>query len=286
MEQNNTISPVVETTVENTSVVAENATVETVLPEIKVAEEVKLSPELKALLADDLKDIKSLGNFKDVNDLAKSYINLNSLLGKKVQDWSKENVDTFAVKMGRPEAVDGYTLPEELGDSSKEFKDFAFKAGLSQEQAKTLADEIILSNRAKLEKSKSDFEAFKTKAQTELKAEFGDAYEKRMSLATKAIVEVGGEALLKAINDSGLGMNTELIKGFSKLGVDYFEADRTVKADRTGLFGITPGEAKAMLDAKQADPEFRARLYSRTHPGHNEAVKEIQMLIEKLGQKQ
>ena len=65
---------------------------------------------LSDLLSDDLKDIKALHSFKDVNGLAKSYVHLNGLLGKKFEDLSTDELKSFYGKLGRRENSDVYKL--------------------------------------------------------------------------------------------------------------------------------------------------------------------------------
>jgi hypothetical protein len=235
----------------------------------------------------DFKESKALQNFKDANDLAKSYLSLNSLLGKKVSDWSKEDVEGFANKLGRPESSDKYTLPEELGEeATKNLKNVMFKAGLSQEQAKILIDEIIVDTRSKEEVGNKQLEEQRKVAEDLLKKEFGDAYEKRINVAVRAVKEVGGEELLKIINDSGLGANPTVVKAFAKLGMDYFESDKIVQGDKSGVFGITPSEAKKRIDTILAQPHSNKAYFDKFHPEHELIVNEIRTLGEIAFQQQ
>lgn len=283
----NTIST--ETTVQAPvaeAVVVETAVTEAV-PEVKevpvlLEKEVEETKTLLSLLSEEFKENKSLQNFKDANDLAKSYVNLNSLLGKKVNDWSKEDVSGFLTKMGRPESQDKYVLPDELRDAA-DLKLIGFKAGLSQEQLKMVADELILSNRSNTEKMNSELSKKKAETELALKNEFGEAYEKRMKLASKAIAALGGEKLLNLIGNSELGLDVDFIKSMAKYGIDHIDSDRIIHTEHSSSFGITPEEAKKMISIKMADKEFRARYTSASHSQHKEAVEEMRVLFGQLG---
>ncbi len=285
MTELNTILSNEGTTVENKEAVATTAEIAPVQPITPVVVENATAQTIRDLLADEFKEVKSLQNFKDVNDLAKSYLNLNGLLGKKINEWAKEDIQGFLGKMGRPEKAEDYIIPEELERTSGDFKNLAHKAGLSQEQIKALADEVILNNRAQAEVATKLMNENKAKAEEELKKTFGDAYEKRIKIAERTIKELGGDQLLNAINESGLGANADVIKAFSKIGVDFLQADRVVHSDKSSSFGITPSEAQTIIDQRMKDPEFRASYHTRSHPNHAIAVKEMSELFEKLGRK-
>src|SRR4051812_21475757 len=57
-------------------------------------------------LPDDLKQSKPLQNFKTAEDLAKSYVNLNSLLGKRYQEMSPDELNKVQAILGKPESQD------------------------------------------------------------------------------------------------------------------------------------------------------------------------------------
>ena len=108
----------------------------------------------KASLPEDVRADPSLTDIKDVDNLAKSYINGQKLIGKNRialpddkatdEEWS-----SFYSSIGRPEKSGAYqfgerpALPEGLEyDEAFEsnFRDLSYKAGLSSAQAKAIYD--------------------------------------------------------------------------------------------------------------------------------------------------
>lgn len=232
-------------------------------------------------LPEELRGVKALQNFKDASELAKSYANQLSLLGKKVADWSAEDVSKFNMKMGRPETADGYKFAEEMDAATKaDFAAKAFEAGLTQEQAKVLADKLVLDSRLAKENEEKYTNELKNKWVEELKSEFGDAYDKRINLARKTFNELADDGLKELITATGLHEHPNMIKLFARIGKEFLEPDRIVSSDSDTSFGVSPAEAKNRVSAKLADPEFKTAYLSATHPKHKEALAEITRLYQ------
>ena len=98
----------------------------------------------KTELPDDLK--KPMERFKTPSDVAKSYRELERLLGKSVQDMTPEEREKFYKRLGRPESPGGYELDavilpkgiERNPEADETFKRVAYELNLSKEQAKKL----------------------------------------------------------------------------------------------------------------------------------------------------
>lgn len=239
-------------------------------------------------LPEELKESSYLAKFKDksLNDVLKSAVNAQALIGKKIEDFSKEEIEGFYGKLGKPESPEGYKFAEELGeDAVNDFRQAFHQANLTQEQAKNLSDQFIMAQRATQEAQAKEIELKMVDVKNELMKEFGSAYDQRIQLATKAIKDVGGEDLLKAINESGLGYNSNVIKSFAKLGMELGES-KIVDADRASAFGVSPEEAKSEIDALKADTRFMDKYYarngvSRNSEEHKDAVARMRQLFSK-----
>ncbi|MCI5800283.1 hypothetical protein MR060_12770 [bacterium] len=97
----------------------------------------------------------SVEKFKTVEDMAKSYLNMEKLVGKKTigmpdENSSEEEWSKLYDRLGRPVAADKYEvkraegLPPELIDEEgmKSFLGAAYKAGLNQKQVSALVSEF------------------------------------------------------------------------------------------------------------------------------------------------
>ena len=102
----------------------------------------------KDQLPEDLRDHSALAPIQDVGNLAKSFVNAQSMIGKdKIalpgQHSSPEEWNEVYTRLGRPEDPDGYQL--ELPDDSSEelvgwYKKAAHDLGLNNIQAQKLAE--------------------------------------------------------------------------------------------------------------------------------------------------
>jgi hypothetical protein len=235
-------------------------------------------------LPDEYKTNKNITNFKDPSELVKSYLHQTSMLGKKVHEWAAEDVTRLHGKLGRPESHTEYKFADEMAaDAREDFAKKAFEAGLTQEQAKILADKFIENGRAAAEaEAKAEADLKKAWAD-DLRNEFGAAYDKRLDTARRAFNELADDGLKELITATGLAEHPAMIKLFSKLGKDFLEPDRIVKSDSDTRFGITPAEAQARINMKMADAEFKKAYFSGTHHAHKAAVAEIADLYKLAG---
>lgn len=251
---------------------------QTVTAEVQAEVQEKVSSGLSDLLSADLKEVKALQNFKDVDGLAKSYVHLNGLLGKKFEELSPDELEGFYSKLGRPDSSAGYSLPDSPNDELVNwYKDKAFDLGLNQNQTRKLMD------------SYTEIEAMKIKeaqdAQTqvtqgwleEIKKDFGGTFEKRVEVAKKAVHAYGGDELKDYLNKSGLGNHPAMVKAFAKIGRELLE-DRMTESDASRQFGLTPQEALHKVATLKRDPDFMKSYKSAMAPGHAESVQEIQDL--------
>lgn len=261
-----------EAKVEEASAVAEVSNVEEIKSD--VIEEVEASFLDK--LPEDLKKQKALQDFKDVDGLAKSYLHLNSLIGKKVSDLDPKELGEVFDKLGRPETPEKYEMP--LGaneDLVKAYTTTAHKLGLNQEQARGLVEEYLVLEKEKVQEYYNGVEKQKDKWDEELKAEFGGAYDKRVEVAKKAVETFGGEELREAMNATGLGNHPAMVKAFAQIGKELLEGGLT-NAEAQTSFGLTPADAQGRISVLKRDPEFMKAFMSASHPGHKDAVDEIQ----------
>lgn len=247
-------------------------------PAAEVAKEEVSAPELdwKSVLSEELKESSFLKKFegKTLEDVLKSAANAHSLVGKKVSDFTAEDLQAFREKVGIPTKKEDYKLPTELGEKLDVLTEKYLEAGLTQEQAKSLTDTLIEQERAAVKAEETALATKLSEAKERLEKEFGTAYEKRIDMATKAIKEYGGQALLDSINESGLGLNPDLIIAFSKIGKGMAE-DTIVSSDMDTTFGITPEESKQRFAAIMSDPKKMAAWKNPTHPNHKAVIAEI-----------
>ena len=232
----------------------------------------------RAGLSEDLRGNASLGSINSIEDLAKSYISGQQLIGKKIEDMTPEQIEQFQAQKNIPAEASQYqlgTMPEGADQGLVDwFKSTSKEAGLTEEQASTIFNKY---NEMGLEGQKMSESQSVLKAESqlkELKTEFGPAFDERVALAQKAVHEFGGEGLREALNESGLGNHPELVKAFAKAGMLISEGNLQA-AEQSGNFGMTSGEIDNKIASLRNDPNFDKRLRSNEPAIRNVATKEL-----------
>lgn len=273
-----------------TEIGTEDVVTEQVIADEAVKEEVKVdtaeASDFSELLSEEFKDIKALKDFKSVDDLAKSYMHLNSMLGKRFEDLSQEELGSYYAKLGRPSEASEYTFADEINEDGAHWaRDVFFEAGLTQDQAKLVTEKYHELEQAKLAEMEVASAAEADQNMNVLKAEFGEAFEERVNLAKRAVNELGGDELKTLLNETGLGNNAQVVKLFAKIGKEILE-DRILESDKEARFGVTPEEAQKQIMTLKSNPEFMDQYlgrngYSKTSDAHKHAVAKMEQLFNK-----
>lgn len=226
----------------------------------------------------DLKNNPSIQKFKDPASLAKSYVELQKMVGKDkvVLPTSKstpEEWEAFYDKLGRPKDINEYSVPEiEVPEEVKmrpetleAFKQKAHELGLTKKQvAELYAFQAELSQQAFTQQVEAA-KGLKEKTETELRKEWGAAYETKVDRAQGLINHFfKGKELHQAFsvlaNDRGfVQAMAEIAEGISE--------DVMAKTERNTM---TPVEAQRELDSMMGDT--KGPLFNDLHPEHQAAV--------------
>lgn len=200
--------------------------------------------QLPEEMRSDAELIKQLGKFGKIGDLAKSYSELEKKLGNSVsvpgKDATKEEITSFWGKLGMPKTADEYSM---TGDDAKLYRDIAFKAHLTDEQARYMygAFEQV----AKTLQEDRQAASQRQLAQTEgtLKKEYGASYGEKMQLVNRGLNAFGGKNVAQKLVTSGLAYDPDVVRMFIKLGEISSEAGST---NRSGNRDAT--EYKSLSD--------------------------------------
>ena len=238
-------------------------------------------------LPEDLRAEPSLRNFTDPASLAKSYVHAQRMIGAdKIplpgksateEDWA--NVWT---RLGRPQSPSEYQVQIEgktLADGELEsFKKSAFDAGLNNRQVERMAkflEETV--SGARLSRQETAEKAV-YEAEQELRKEFGQAFEQRMSLAFNAAQQLLGDASLldevQLVDGRMLGDHPEIVRMFAKLAEQIGE-DKLL--GETSEMIMTPNEASQRIaEMTRRDTPY----WDKLHPEHSTYVDEVLRLRE------
>jgi hypothetical protein len=238
-------------------------------------------------LPTDLRAHPALQHVKDIAGLAKEHVNLQGLIGRKgvippSDRDGPEHWDRFYNTLGRPPAPDGYEFkkPDGLSDYSDElaswFRQAAHKAGLPAKAASALHDAFVAramegSRRAGIEHAEAT-----QSIESELQAEWGSGYDRKLEMARRAARAYGDERTLTAL-ESKLG-GAELVRMFARIGESA--AEDTLAGETRRSFAPAADEAKSEIRRLQGEA-FRDPahpLMDKLHPEHQALVRKMNQL--------
>ena len=242
----------------------------------------------KDLIPENFKEEKSLENINNMEDLVKSFLHAQKLVGtNKIPVPNKHATDedwqeVFS-KLGAPETPEGYKYSFKDGEVDlnqiKSFNETAHKLGLLPKQAEGLIkyyNELNTNQASELESKAADAQLA---TETELKKEFGPQFAKRLDQAKKLAISTLGQDFLENTflkDGSRLGDNLNVIKAFSGL------------ADKLSEDEIVKGEGHDYQTASDIEKEINSltqegsAYWSNQHPNHTKAVQEVLKLREML----
>jgi hypothetical protein len=119
---------------------------------------------------------------------------------------------------------DGFDMPEE---TANELKQIVGSGKSPQEILQSLADLHVKTVKEEQEKLASHIETVQSDYIKQVKSdpELGGAnFDRAATLANKAITELGGASLVKAITDHGMANHPEVVRLFYRLGIQLSEA--------------------------------------------------------------
>jgi len=250
----------------------------------------EVSTDWKANLSDEVRADKSLENIKDIEGLAKSYVHAQKLVGAdKIpvpnkyatdKDW-----DAVYEKLGRPKSSDGYKyeLPEDQKVDETALKNFssqAHKLGLLPTQAQGMVKFYNEMMGKQLADAESISTAQREKAMTELKTEWGQAYDQKLQKANAVVSSVFPKGIMSMNLEDGskIGDHPAVIKAFSALA-DKMGEDDIVQS--SGPVFMTPKEIEKQIGELQ---QPGSSYWDKNHPNHQAAVEEVLALREKKNQ--
>ena len=108
-----------------------------------------------------------------------------------------------------------------------------------------------------------------------LKTDLGTNFDAKMTIANRAITEIGGDDLIKVLETSGLGRNPTVVKAFIKMGEMMGEEGAL---DVGGLGG--PADTTE-LDSQIAEIQTDKAYIDSSDPRHKTLVAKMETLMKK-----
>jgi hypothetical protein len=223
-----------------------------------------------------------------VEDLGKSYKNLESLLGREkipvVTDWENpEEVTRWAIANGRPEEPEKYELqrPELPPDMTyadeleKSFRQRAFEAGFNNRQAKAMYEFGV---KQRLEEH-TQYNEMRRQNRQQLEQTLERNYGRQLPDVKQTAGAVMGKfmtpELKQMLDESGYGDHPAMIDFVYKVG-------KAQMGDARLIGNREPTRQAQPADFDKAIANFREQhkeaLWNKEHPAHGTRVRELQEL--------
>lgn len=244
--------------------------------------------DFKSLIPESFKDEKSLENFDNMEDLLKSYLHAQKMVGAdKIpvpnkfatdEDWKE-----VFTRLGAPKSPEDYKYSfkaDEVDPNQlKSFNETAHRLGLLPKQAEALVKYYNDLNKGQSEQLEAQAIVAQEKTEADLKKEFGPQFNKRLDQAKRLAINTLGEDFLNKTvlkDGSRLGDNLEVIKAFSNLA-DKLSEDEIVKGEGSDYQTVKDIE-KQIAELTQQGSAY----WQNQHPNHKQAVDEVFKLREML----
>lgn len=230
----------------------------------------------------------SLKVFNNPQDLIKSYVHAQKMLGKdKAVLPGKNSTDVewkqFYNKIGLPEDINSYNIAKGekyvvTDDVMSDFKKLAYESNLLPGQAQKVMDWFNERASGGMNEAQAKQEAAMTEGWSSLQKEWGQGFDAQMSAAKNVIKEFGDEDFVNYLNESGLGDDPKLARFLAQIGKNLTED--SFNESVTSHASMTPQEAKSAYAKIIGD---KSHPYTNSqHPDHKNAVLEVQKLFEKM----
>lgn len=247
---------------------------------------------------ESLKGHQSLLKFYDnekkqfnFSNLAKSYVNAESLLGKdKIpvphKDFTDDQWNEFYNKLGRP-AREKYDVKNNVANNIQtddaffnKYLDAAHKNGLLPKQAQAIVDFYNNESAAVMAAQEEANKAAVMEGVNNLKKEWGNDYKNNIEKAREALFMFASDEDLKKMDDAGLLVNPDFTKMMYKIA-DSLKEDK-FKTETKSQFGISRDELQAKIQ-EFYQPSHPYMQYN--HPNkayYQEQMLQMQRKLEKM----
>lgn len=240
------------------------------------------------MIPEDLRTDPSLSPIKDVENLARSYVNAQRLIGADKLPMpvnpTDEDLDNIYSRLGRPDSADGYTFEADgsviTEETAKGYADIAHKLRLTPEQASGVLDYYKNVASENMQAAQQEDAAAREQVETSLKAEWGNNYESKIVAAKSVVDEFASPEILDMQLSDGtrIGNHPEFIKAFAKIA----EFRHSVTSEDT----ISDAPRSEVMTGQSAQAEIDAILNDRSHaywdrknPNRQRAIDRVQELM-------
>lgn len=246
----------------------------------------------RAALPEDIRGEATLGKFSDLGSFAKSYVNLERMLGNEKVPKPKTDFDPgnpewqmFLDAAGRPKSADEYKfaeaqMPDGLtydGKLEGAFKSVFHTAGLNGKQAQMLRDAFVAYQVENYQAGMTEIENDANARREAMKRELGSGYDGWAKAADVAQKEFVSDTLMEKITQAGLHRDPEWTKVLGKIGKAMIGEEKL--KTQGGASMDTPADFKTKSDEYRAT--HASALFNPAHPEHKLRSEELWRLTQR-----
>jgi hypothetical protein len=249
-------------------------------------EQVTQDGKWRDLVSKDYATDPATSNFTKLDDVVKSYIHTKKAFGDRIErpkeDWTKADWDRWNSEYnpGYPKDPADYNFELELDgyeirpEQEEKFRKWAHDNGLTRSQAERTWKNLHMD---RYEQKKAQLDSMKKKVGetiAELKREYGNAYDDKISKAQQAMRKFLPEEYITKLKSTPL--DKEMVQFFIKVGENLGEG-KLEKSSKPST-SLTPREALAKYN-KFVEDNKDAYL-QRQHPRHEDVLAKATKLME------
>jgi len=229
-------------------------------------------------LPEELKTNPTIQKFDSLEGLAKSYVNLQGMLGKdKIPiPETEEQWNHVYNKLGRPEdpmeyglkrpEIEGTEIPKE---KFEEFLGVAHRLGLNAKQVEGLLEHEVKNITETLQAQKTDLETRIQATEEELRKTWGEKFTEKKNLVERFTLEFADDDLREFLRESGLQNDPRLLKLFSNIADKIYEESGIAEGK-----GDTIETIEEELSTLRRNPAF----LNGSDPMHKSVIQKINAL--------
>lgn len=239
------------------------------------------------LIPEELRDHPSLSPIKDVGNLARSYVNAQRLIGADKLPMpvnpTDEDLDNIYGRLGRPETPDGYQVAADgnivTEEIANDFKGVAHQLRLTPDQASGILEYYKSMSEGSVAKMQHNERQYQEQVQTELKQEWGEAYDSKIQAAANAFQEFASPDVLEMQLADGtkIGNHPEFIKAFANIAAfRHSVTSEDTVSDSTQAGFMSKDAAQAEINSIMTSSVYTD---SKNIVGRQQAIDRVQELM-------
>ena len=232
----------------------------------------------RSVLPEDLRGAKEFDGIDGVETMARHFVAQKRAAGGDFVPATEEQAVEYFKRAGAPDTIDGYDRLKDVPEDNAEMRALentllngALAAHLTKNQYAQMRDKLIETWKGDYEAQTKKEESARLTAQKELRAEFGSAFESKMS-DFAYVTELAG--LKEWAEANGAAGDPAFIRAMLKIGEKYIEPTGAP----IGNGHVTTAGLKAEINTLMASPAYM----DRNHPQHNDVVNQAFMLRKKI----